>query len=70
MKGVISTVQHLIHRQLQNPAQTTLPIARSMINLLFNKISIVPLMAQPFEIINITISNSELTVQPPEKPSG
>ncbi|CAF3341522.1 unnamed protein product, partial [Rotaria socialis] len=54
MKGVINAIRNLIRSSIQDSSQQNLTIHQLTINSLLNKPSTVTLMAQPFEVIDVT----------------
>ncbi|CAF1660575.1 unnamed protein product [Rotaria magnacalcarata] len=67
MKGAIIAIRKLIRSSIQYSSQQNSTIHQLIMNSLLNKPSTVTLMAQPFEVIDVTaiwpIRNVNVTVQ-------
>ncbi|CAF3600065.1 unnamed protein product, partial [Rotaria socialis] len=67
---VINAIRNLIRSSIQDSSQQNLTIHQLTINSLLNKPSTVTLMAQPFEVIDVTTSNIDIRSGAPEKSDG
>ncbi|CAF2136192.1 unnamed protein product [Rotaria magnacalcarata] len=66
MKGAIIAIRKLIRSSIQYSSQQNSTIHQLIMNSLLNKPSTVTLMAQPFEVIDVTTSNIDIS-EAPEK---
>lgn len=70
MQAVTHRITKYIQSSSQDLPRQVFTFERYMKNLLFNTIYITPLMAQPYELIYISNVNTQIKVEPPEKPHG
>ncbi|CAF4660046.1 unnamed protein product [Rotaria sp. Silwood1] len=54
MQVAINTIRQFVQHPLRDLPQQIFTIQQLVINSFFNRMPITPLMAQPFEVINIT----------------
>jgi hypothetical protein len=68
--NTLDLVSQIIHNSLQKSHKKPSITQQLMTTTLLNKTRIIPLMAQPYEVINVTTSGTQDASKPPDKPNG
>jgi hypothetical protein len=63
-------VTEFIHNSLQKYPTKNFVTSQLMTTTSLNKTRLTPLMAQPYEVINVTTGGAQDANKPPDKPNG